>query len=108
MIIINAPFKIGDYIDSGSFSGTVTDMDLICVTLVTPDNRTSLSQTSWSGKPIVNYSSMDKRRVDMTISRAYGRIFHGSRVDQQKLATYPEVLPNPAPTIESPNWGIAR
>lgn len=73
MIIINAPFKIGDYIDSGSFSGTVSDMDLICVTLVTPDNRriTMSNKLVW-GSPIVNYSAMDKRRVDMTVSVAYG------------------------------------
>lgn len=107
MIIINAPFKIGDYIDSGSFSGTVTDMDLICVTLVTPDNRdiTISNKLVW-GNPIVNYSSMDKRRVDMTISIAYGSdIPRVKELIRQKLATYPEVLPNPAPTIEVAELG---
>ncbi|MDD3424413.1 mechanosensitive ion channel domain-containing protein, partial [Sphaerochaeta sp.] len=39
MIVINAPFRIGDYIEAGAFSGTVTDMDMICVILSTPDNK---------------------------------------------------------------------
>jgi small conductance mechanosensitive channel len=107
MIIINAPFKIGDYIDSGSFSGTVSDMDLICVTLVTPDNRriTMSNKLVW-GSPIVNYSAMDKRRVDMTVSVAYGSdISKVKTLLLQRLASYPEVLPSPAPTIEVGDLG---
>jgi len=102
MIVINAPFKIGDYIDSGSFSGTVTDMDMICVTLLTPDNRriTMSNKLVW-GSPIVNYSTMDKRRVDMTVTVAYGsNISLVKTLLLQMLASYPEVLPNPAPTVE--------
>jgi small conductance mechanosensitive channel len=102
MIVIIAPFRIGDYIDSGSFSGTVTDMDLICITLSTPDNKKiTLSNRLVWGSPIVNYSDMEKRRVDLLVSVAYG-------TDVQKvkdivysiLATYPEILPDPAPMVE--------
>jgi small conductance mechanosensitive channel len=102
MIVIIAPFRIGDYIDSGSFSGTVTDMDLICVTLSTPDNKKIIisNQLVW-GNPIVNYSDMEKRRVDLTVSVAYGTdVGTVKEVVNGILATYPEILPDPAPMVE--------
>lgn len=105
MIVINAPFKIGDYIDSGSYSGTVTDMDMSCVTLLTPDNKkiTMSNKLVWSN-PIVNYSSMDKRRVDMTVTVAYGSdIGKVKTLLLSMLASYPEVLPNPQPIVEVDN-----
>jgi small conductance mechanosensitive channel len=102
MIVIIAPFRIGDYIDSGSFSGTVTDMDMICITLSTPDNKKiTLSNKLVWGSPIVNYSDMEKRRVDLLLSVAYG-----SDVQKVKdivfsiLSGYPEILPDPVPMVE--------
>ena len=41
MIVMNSPFRIGDYIDAGSYSGTVKDMDMICVILATQIGRAS-------------------------------------------------------------------
>ncbi|MDX9985151.1 mechanosensitive ion channel family protein, partial [Sphaerochaeta sp.] len=73
MIVINAPFRIGDYIEAGAFSGTVTDMDMICVILSTPDNKkiTMSNKLVWSN-PIVNYSNIERRRVELSVSVAYG------------------------------------
>jgi len=102
MIVINAPFRIGDYIDSGSFSGTVTDMDMICVILSTPDNkRITISNKLVWGSPIVNYSNMDKRRVDLIVSVPYGSdVQLVKQVISGIFSTYEEILPDPAPTIE--------
>lgn len=102
MIIVNQPFNIGDYIESGAFSGTVTDMDMNRVELLTPDNkRITMSNKLVWGNPVVNYSAMDKRRVDMTASVAYGSdLDKAKKVLGDLLKTYPEVLPTPEPTIE--------
>ncbi len=102
MIVMNAPFRIGDYIDAGSFSGTVRDMDMICVILSTPDNKkiTMSNKLVW-GSPIVNYSDLERRRVDMIVSVAYGSdVATVKRVISSIFATYEEILPDPAPTIE--------
>ena len=101
MIIINRPFNIGDYIESGSFGGTVTDMDMNRVELLTPDNkRITMSNKLVWGNPVVNYSAMDKRRVDMTATAAYDSdIAKTKQVLSDLIASYPEVLPAPAPTI---------
>lgn len=102
MIVINSPFRIGDYVDVGSLSGTVTNMDLMCVTLATPDNKqiTLANKLVW-GNPIVNYSYTVNRRVDMIVSVAYGTDLQEVKREIKDLFdSYPEVLKDPAPTIE--------
>lgn len=102
MIVMNAPFRIGDYIDAGSYSGTVRDMDMICVILSTPDNKkiTMSNRLVW-GSPIVNYSDLERRRVDMIVSVPYGSdLVLVKKVISSIFASYEEILPEPAPTIE--------
>jgi len=102
MIILNSPFRIGDYVDVGSLSGTVREMDMMCVTLSTPDNkRVILANKLVWGNAIVNYSYTDNRRVEMGVSIAYGSdIAKAKQVIKEILDGYPEVLLDPAPTIE--------
>ncbi len=102
MIVMNAPFRIGDYIDAGSYSGTVRDMDMICVILATPDNKkiTMSNKLVW-GSPIVNYSDMERRRVDMIVSVPYGSdVATVKQVITSIFSSYEEILPDPMPTIE--------
>lgn len=102
MIVINAPFRIGDYIEAGAFSGTVTDMDMICVILSTPDNKkiTMSNKLVWSN-PIVNYSNIERRRVELTVSVPYkADLALAKQVIKNIIDTYPEVLAEPAPVIE--------
>ncbi len=102
MIVINAPFRIGDYIETGSFSGTVSDMDMICVILSTPDNRkiTISNKLVW-GSPIVNYSNVDRRRLGLTVSVAYGTNLQLAKDTIWKiLNSYSEILSDPAPMVE--------
>ena len=102
MIVINAPFRIGDYIETGSFSGSVSDMDMICVILSTPDNRkiTIANKLVW-GSPIVNYSNVDRRRLGLTVSVAYGTNIQLAKDTIWKiLNSYSEILPEPAPMVE--------
>ncbi len=102
MIVMNAPFRIGDYIDAGSYSGTVRDMDMICVILATPDNKkiTMSNRLVW-GSPIINYSDLERRRVDMVVSVPYGSdVATVRKVISSIFASYEEILPEPAPTIE--------
>ncbi len=102
MIVINAPFRIGDYIETGSFSGTVTDMDMICVILSTPDNKkiTMSNKLVWSN-PIVNYSNIERRRVELAVSVSYqADLTLAKQVIKNILDSYPEVLCEPAPIIE--------
>ena len=72
MILFFKPFQIGDFIDTHIDSGTVTDISLFYTTLQTVDNRTiMLPNGNLVNNPIVNYSKLKERRLDLTISVDY-------------------------------------
>jgi len=73
MIVIFKPFSVGDYIDTGSLSGTVDDIGIFYTKLKTPDMKTViLPNGGLSNQNITNYSDTDKRRVDFEIGVGYG------------------------------------
>ena len=74
MIIIgNHPFKEGDYVETSGISGTVENVSLFNTRLRTPDNKIiTVPNSSITGSNIINYSAMEKRRVDLTFGVAYG------------------------------------
>ncbi len=72
MIILFKPFKLGDFIDNHTDSGTVTDMGVFYTTLTTPDNRViTVPNSLLSNATVINYSVSETRRVDLDISVAY-------------------------------------
>lgn len=102
MIAINEPFKVGDYVAVGGFEGTVLQLDMMAVTLATPDNRriTIPNKSAW-GSPIVNYSALATRRVDVSIGIAYGAdISLARKTAIETIAALPGVLSDPAPMAE--------
>ncbi len=97
MIVLNAPFRIGDYIEVGSMAGTVKDMDMMGVTLATPDNKRVImaNKLIW-GHAIVNYSYTERRRVEMGVSIAPSSdVEKAKEVIKGLLESYPEVLSEP-------------
>ena len=102
MIAINNPFRLGDYVEVGGIGGTVVSIDLMCLTLSTPDNKriTMNNKTVW-GSTIINYSYIKDRRIDMTLSVAYDSDLDLVRkVCRETITSYPEVLKNPEPVVE--------
>ena len=72
MILFFRPFKIGDYIEGNGVSGTVEDINLFYTVINTPDNKTiTCPNGALSNGNIINYSTKDTRRVDLTFSVAY-------------------------------------
>ena len=107
MIAINNPFRVGDWVDIGDISGTVMSMDLMCVTLSSGDNKkiTMNNKNVW-GNTIVNYSFIERRRLDMTVSVRYTDDTEKAKsVLKELIVSYPEVLPEPAPLVEIGTYG---
>ncbi len=72
LILINQPFKRGDYVDTNGYSGIVDAIDITCTTLQTVDNRTViLPNSSVLSSAIVNNTSEEIRRVDVSFGIAY-------------------------------------
>lgn len=72
LLIFTKPFVAGDYIDVGGTSGTVKEIKLFSVKLVTPDNLTIVipNNTVFSST-IINYSKMPLRRLDIVVPVTY-------------------------------------
>ncbi len=102
LLALNNPFDIGDYVIIGSVEGTVEQMDAVSITLKTGDKKkiTMANKLVLEGA-IVNVSASETRRLDMTVSVAYGSDLDQVReVISSLLSSYSDVLDEPAPVIE--------
>ena len=101
MIVLNAPFRVGDYVEVGSMNGTIRDMDMMSVTLSTPDNKRVImaNKLIW-GQAIINYSYTETRRVEMGVSIAYDSdVNKAKQLIWDILNSYTEILSEPAPVV---------
>lgn len=72
MIMVFKPFKVGDYIDTHSDNGTVSDISMFYTTLITVDNKKIvLPNGGLANANIINYSACSKRRVDLEFTVSY-------------------------------------
>lgn len=102
MIAVSRPFKVGDYVAVAGFEGSISELNMMAVVLATGDNRkvTIPNKQAW-GAPIVNYSALPIRRVDITVGIAYGADITLARETAIKtLGEIPGVLASPAPIAE--------
>jgi len=73
IILLFKPFKVGDMIEAQGVLGIVKEIQIIHTILQTPDNKEIfVPNGSLSSGSITNYSKMETRRVDFTVSVEYG------------------------------------
>lgn len=79
LVLIIKPFKVGDYIEAQGFAGTVKEIIMFHTVITTPDNKTiMIPNGALSSGSINNYSVQPRRRVDWSISIAYGDNFQNA------------------------------
>lgn len=72
IIISSHMFKKGDYIITGGVEGSITDINFMFTTLVTPDNKKiTMPNSTLLNNNVTNLGAFPKRRVDFTFSVAY-------------------------------------
>lgn len=73
LILFFKPFLKGEYIKSGSGDGTVECIHILYTVLTTVDNsRIIIPNNQLANTAIINISRNDERRVNLTVSVAYG------------------------------------
>lgn len=73
ILVSNHPFEVGDYVEVSGVGGTVEKITLFSTRIKTPDNKViTIPNSSVAGGNIVNYSTEEKRRVDLNFGVAYG------------------------------------
>ncbi len=101
MLIIFRPFKAGDVVEAGGSTGSVEEVRIFNTIMKTPDNKKVIIPNSKiTGDTIVNYSSKDKRRVDMVFGIGYDDdIRKAKETLEQILASDSRILKDPEPTV---------
>lgn len=106
LILLLKPYKVGDYIETQGFAGTVTKIEIFNTIICTPDNKSIIIPNGGlSTGTINNFSTQEYRRVDWTIGISYGDSFESardallamaaedSRILQEPIAETPVVAP---------------
>ncbi len=97
IILLLKPFKVGDYIEQGPYSGYVDSIQIFNTTLRTYDARKIIvPNTELATKSLVNHFNMPQRRVAIDVGLAYGMSVEKAKEVMLKVAAdNPLVLHEP-------------
>ena len=101
LLILFRPLRVGEWVDIGGKSGTVTEINIFFTTLTSFGNQMVVIPNSqvWSGS-IINYDRNPWRRIDLTIAIAYGADLRKAKaVLQEILAADRRILAEPAASV---------
>lgn len=101
MLMVQQPFKAGDYIDTAGIDGTVESVSIFSTTLRTADNKSIIVPNNqiYSGT-ITNYSARARRRVDLVIGIGYSDNIKQARdVIMSIIAEDARILTDPQPAV---------
>ena len=75
MLLVSKPFTIGDYVEIGSVSGTVSMIGMSYSTLTTVENKEIyIPNSQLSSATIINYTRLGRRRMEITVSAGFRMI----------------------------------
>ena len=108
-IIILQPFKVGDFVVAGGIMGTVEEVGLFVTSINTLDNiRNIVGNGKILGDVIQNFSTNPYRRVDLQAQLSHGVDPHQAMaLLRAGLLKIPNVLQNPAPSVEILTFTLA-
>ncbi len=106
-LLASHPFKLGDFVDAGGCSGTVTEIGLFYTKLTTPDNKlVQLPNSTIVSANIINYSAQPTRRVELKVSASYDAPTEQVIALLKGLAAdHPLVLKEPEPLVHVDKYG---
>ena len=101
VMIFLGSFKRGEFIEFGSFSGTVKEISLFTTILETPDGiYISAPNSSIWGCPLKNYSRNCKRRMELSVRISYSDSLDTAfQVLKNIVDSEPNFLKDPAPQV---------
>lgn len=101
IILLLKPFKVGDYIEQGSYAGFVESIQIFNTTLRTYDGRhVVVPNTELATKSLVNHFDQPQRRVAIDVGLAYGQSVEKAKEVLLKVAAdNPLVLQDPKPAF---------
>ena len=107
VLMLNKPFKEGDFVETSSGIGTVQDITLNYTYLETADGqRVVVPNSTLSSDRIINYSALGRRRVVVKVTASYdaptATVRQACLLAVERTAL---VLNDPAPEVLLTNYG---
>lgn len=101
LILIQHPYRIGDYIITSGTEGVVASIQIFTTKLLTPDNKeVIIPNSSITSGVLTNISAQKTRRIDFTFGVEYNTDIDKVRSVLQSIAEADsEILKDPAPVI---------
>ena len=109
VLIFTKPFVAGDFVDIGGNSGTVKEIKLFSVKIVTPDNITVVIPNSTVlGSVLINYSKLPLRRMDLVVPVSYSSdIAMVKKVVMDIVEADTRIQKDPAPFFRLTEYGAS-
>ncbi|MBN2603598.1 MAG: mechanosensitive ion channel [Candidatus Thermoplasmatota archaeon] len=107
MIAITKPFRVGDYVDIAGNAGSINHVGASITTMTTYDNKRIVIPNSkiW-GNPIVNYTALNQRMIDMRVGISYkDNIGKAITIALNVIKKHEKVITDPAPTVAVADLG---
>ncbi len=100
-ILINHPFKTGDFVEVNGVAGSVSDIRFMNTVINTPDNKKIIIPNSHiTTNHIINYSAENSRRVDLMFSISYtDDIQVAKNVILDVVKSNEKILKDPEPVV---------
>lgn len=100
-ILMNRPFKTGDFVELNGVSGSVADIRFMHTVITTPDNkRITIPNSHITSNHIINYSAENIRRVDFSFSISYSDSIEKAKAVIKETALSNEfILKDPMPEV---------
>lgn len=94
LILFLKPFKVGDFIVTNGYSGTVTEIQIFNTILTTLDNRIIIIPNGKiTSEPLENLTKNEIRKVPMTFGISYGAdIDQARKIIKQVADSCPQIL----------------
>ena len=101
MLLIFRPFQVGDFVEVGGTSGSVTAIGIFSTRLNTPDNvGITMPNSSVWGSTIRNFAANPTRRIDLVAGISYDDdIGRAIQTINGVLQGDPRILDDPAPFV---------
>ncbi|MEN8214364.1 MAG: mechanosensitive ion channel family protein [Pseudomonadota bacterium] len=109
LILFYRPFDVGDFIEAGGISGSVTAMNLVSTVITTPDNKRMIvpNNSIWEGV-ITNVSGVTRRRLEMQFGIGYqDDADKAQRLLEEIVTSHAKVLKDPEPVIKLHELGAS-
>ena len=101
IVLLFKPYKVGDWVENQTHSGTVKEIQIFHTILITADNKlVYIPNGLMSSGVVVNYNTLETRRIDWIVGIDYGEDYEKVKaVTEELLNADSRILQTPAPFV---------